>query len=292
MMTKNKQALWLLLLVILLWSSAFVGIRFIMLDISSGGALALGRYFVASIAIIIPFVLLKNKVRPSWCDLCGFFVLGFFGFFIYNVFLNQGERTVSAGIANFIVSQLPIIVAVIALLFFNERVNIKGIFGFILSLIGVSLIMLSESDLQLSGGIALIYIATFAGAIYSVSQKFFLKRYHPIEVIAYSIWFGTALLLYYLPEAVVAFKNTSALSLVVIVYMGIFPGVIAYVLWGYAFKHVIAAVASSFLYLMPLFSLVLGWLFLAEVAKEMAIIGGIVAVCGSIIISRFGVRRA
>ncbi|MDE4976232.1 DMT family transporter, partial [Francisella tularensis subsp. holarctica] len=77
----------------------------------------------------------KNKTPPSLKDLCRFAMLGFFGFFAYNVFLNSGESRITAEGANFIISQAPIIVAKLALVYWGEKINKNVIFGFFISII-------------------------------------------------------------------------------------------------------------------------------------------------------------
>ncbi|WP_100550723.1 DMT family transporter [Caedibacter taeniospiralis] len=287
-MKNEKKALIALLITVILWASAFVGIRYVM-EVFTAGGLALSRYFVASVAVIVPFVLVKNKKMPQIKDLILFAILGFFGFFSYNVLLNEGEKTVSAGLANFIVAQLPIIVAILAIVFFKERINRYGVLGFIVSLSGILVILLSSEHDAQHTGILLVYGATFANATYSCMQKKLLSRYHPIEVVSYCIWFGTLALMLYLPEALSKITIADWSHLLVIIYMGIFPGAIAYLLWGYAFKYIKATAASSALYMVPIFTLILAAVFLAEIPNVGAVIGGIIAVIGSLVISRYGV---
>ncbi|WP_018298567.1 DMT family transporter [Fangia hongkongensis] len=289
-MSNGTKALLALMLTIIFWSSAFVGIRFIMENFSSGG-LALSRYFVASIAMAIPFVFIRNKKMPSVKEALQFLIMGCLGFFIYNVLLNEGEITVSAGIANFIVSQLPLFVIIFASIFYRERINRYGAFGIIISILGTLLILLSEHQGGSFVGVVFIYVATLSAAIYSTMQKKLLVKFHPIEVISYCIWAGTLMLLIFLPVTWKNLSHATSLDYMVIIYMGVFPGAIAYALWAYAFKHIKASIASSTLYVMPISSLFLAWLFLGEHAEMLTVMGGIIAVLGAVILSKFGVKK-
>ncbi|BCD90542.1 hypothetical protein fh0823_06810 [Francisella halioticida] len=107
----NNKALMLLLITIIMWSTAFIGIRYLMLNGFSAGGLSLSRYAIASITMLIIFIRQKNKTVPSLLDLTRFAILGFFGFFAYNIFLNSGEARITAASANFITAQAPIVVA-------------------------------------------------------------------------------------------------------------------------------------------------------------------------------------
>lgn len=284
-LSQNTKAISALFVTVLLWASAFVGIRFAMNDFSAGG-LALFRYLIASIVISIPFFKLKNKKKPTLNDLIYFFFLGLMGFAIYNIFLNEGERTVSAGVANFIISQMPIIVSIIAFFIFKERLAKIGIFGFIFSIFGILLIMLGENEHHLDLGVYYILIATITAAIYSASQKPILKKYHPIEVTTYAIWGGTLALLFYFPQMISDLKQSSIHADIAVIYMGIFPGAIAYALWCYGFKYYPATKASSFLYLTPFITIIMAWLLLDEAPHLIAVIGGLIALFGSVLVNR------
>ena len=163
----TKKALILLLLTITMWSTAFIGIRYLMLKGFSAGALSLARYAIASIVMLIIFIRQKNKTVPTFMDLMRFAILGFFGFFAYNVFLNSGEARITAASANFIIAQAPIVVALLAYIFFREKITKIGICGFCIALIGAGIIFLSNNDTSFEFiGICFVYFACFSGAIY------------------------------------------------------------------------------------------------------------------------------
>jgi len=87
---------------LLLWSSAFVGIRYAVKDYPPG-SLALLRFLIAS-ALLGGYVFLtkprSSGNAASLKDWGAFFALGATGVFGYHVALNFGEQTVSAGAAN------------------------------------------------------------------------------------------------------------------------------------------------------------------------------------------------
>lgn len=59
----TKKALILLLMTITMWSTAFIGIRYLMLNGFSAGGLSLARYGIASIVMLIIFV--RQKIKLS-----------------------------------------------------------------------------------------------------------------------------------------------------------------------------------------------------------------------------------
>ncbi len=96
------------------------------------------------------------------------------------------------------------------------------------------------------------------------STKSLFIKFHPIEAITYCIWFGTIMLMIYSNEAYTELSTANFTSIFVVIYIGVFPGALGYLFWGYAFRNIPATVAISSLYFMPIISLFLGWIFLGE----------------------------
>lgn len=173
----TKKALILLLMTITMWSTAFIGIRYLMLNGFSAGGLSLARYGIASIVMLIIFFRQKNKTKPNLKDLLRFAILGFFGFFAYNVLLNSGESRITASSANFIIAQAPIIVAVFAFIFWGEKINKYGVFGFILAIIGAAVIFCSKNDtsFEFYWYLLSLWSLFFRCHLLSFSEKFIYK---------------------------------------------------------------------------------------------------------------------
>src|SRR5688572_4836136 len=75
---------------IVLWSSAFVGIR-AGLEGYSPGSLALFRFLIASICMFFIYWRLPTREKFHTKDFCLLVLFGAFGIGCYNVFLNYGE---------------------------------------------------------------------------------------------------------------------------------------------------------------------------------------------------------
>mgnify|MGYP000317226124 CR=1 FL=1 len=287
MVAGNKIKYYLIaLLAVFFWATAFVGIRYVANDFSAG-PIALLRYAIASLVMLFAYIYYPQKVKPNLIELAAMMGLGVFGFTIYNILLNQGERTVSAALAGFIVGQMPVIISLVAVLFFKEKIRLLGIIGFFVSILGLFLIVIAENQRgKFNFGLIYILIATISSSVYVILQKPLLKKFHPIEIVSYLIWGGTIVLLLYLPSLISEIKLAPLDVLFTIIYMGIFPGALAYLLWSYALTYLPLSRASSFLYLSPFLTLLLSWILLNEVPLAMAIIGGVVAIAGAYIIAK------
>ncbi|MDR3477051.1 MAG: DMT family transporter [Gammaproteobacteria bacterium] len=280
---KTKFALGLALT---LWASAFVGIRYGLVSYSPG-PLALFRFIIASFCLLILCIRLpKNRQKINGKDLCWLLVIGAITLSIYHVCLNYGELTVSSGIASFIISQSPVITTLLAILFLGERINVYGILGLLISVFGVTLIMLGQSGaLKFETGCLFVLASTVSGSVFSVLQKHFLKKYHSIEVTAYVVLGGAIGMLFYLPRLIHEMPLASTKATIATVYLGIFPAGIAYLAWSYALSKLSASRTMNFIYVMPLMTTIMGWIFLGEVPALMALIGGLVALVGVWVVS-------
>lgn len=265
---------------IFLWASAYVAIRAGLQDYSPEG-LALLRYLVASVCIGIIYYRMPARSTMRLKDICAMMCLGAVGIGFYNIALNYGELTVSSGMASFIISQAPIITALLAMVFLGERLTLFHMLGFIVSILGVTLITVGEEGgFSWSINIAYVFLAALAGSCFTLLQKPFLKRYHAIEATTYVIWGGTLFLCIYAPKLQQDLSHASWLATMNAVYLGIFPAAIGYVAWSYVLSEITAARATTFLYFTPFIATLLGWLFLGEVPVILSILGGLLAIIG------------
>jgi drug/metabolite transporter (DMT)-like permease len=215
--------------------------------------------------------------------------LGFLGFTAYNIALNAGQQEVQAGTASFIVASAPIWMAIFAALFLGERLKIWGYAGILLSFSGVTLISLSRGNgLSFNQFALFIVAAAMLQASYSISQKPLLKRYPPIALVSYAVWAGTLFLLIFLPDLWREIQTASLEATGAVLYMGIFPGAIAYVAWSVALSRLPASVAGSFLYLVPAFAVLIAWFWLGEIPAAMALAGGVLVALGVYVVNRYG----
>lgn len=272
---------------ILLWASAFVGIKLALVSYTPG-ALAFLRFIVASFCMAILYRYQINEPRMPWADRIQLMIVGMAGIGIYNICLNYGELTVSAGIASFIIGLMPVFTVLLSLVFLKEQMNGGTWTGIILSLLGLLLLVFGEGrHLGMSQGILFILISSLVGSIQTITKKRFLKKYSSIRVISWVIWGGTLLLAVYLPELIKEIQNATFQSTAIVVYMGIFPAAVAYSAWTYVLKKMPAAKASISLYTLPFASTILGFLWLGERPSILSLTGGGVALLGALIAHRF-----
>ena len=275
---------------VLLWGSAFPGIR-AGLDAYGPGQLALLRYLFASgtmvlIALVRPFRLPRGR------DLPGIAALGVLGFTIYHGALNYGQVTVTAGSASFITETAPIFATLMAVAFLGERLSARGWTGILVSFGGAALIAFGEtSGARLEPGALLVLLAALSGAGYFTLQKWYLQRYSPLEITAYAMWAGTLLMAVWgpgLPEQVAAAAPSATLA---VAYIGVFPGALGYVTYAYVLSELSVAQGTSLLYLVPLAVLPIAWVWHGEVPTIIALTGGLLVLGGVVLVQRRAKRE-
>ncbi|WP_110927707.1 DMT family transporter [Bacillus massiliglaciei] len=268
------------LLTIVLWASAFPGIR-VALTAYSPEHLSLLRLLVGSIVLFIVAVILKIRL-PEVKDIPIILLLGFLGFSVYQIALNYGEQTISAGVASLLVSTTPIFTAFLALAFFREKFGLQGWIGALIGFTGVAFISLggSNENLSFNVGVIMILVASLSESIYFVFQQSYLKKYGFVTFTVYAIWAGTLFMLVFASGLGQAIIQAPINITMAVVYLGIFPTVIPYFTLAYITSRTGASEATSSLYLTPAFAFIIAWVWLDELPTSFAIIGGIITLLG------------
>lgn len=275
-----------LITAILFWSSAFVGIRYALVSYHPG-SLAFLRYVVASITLLFFFVQEKNPAKLRWRDVPSVFLLGLLGIGIYNIALNFSEVTLNAAVASFIISQTPVISVLLAVFFLKEYVGLKTWLGIGISVLGVVIIAVGQRhDFDFQYGLAFAVIATLCAGLYTVFQKPILKRISSIQFVCYAIWFGTLAMAVYLPQTIHDVAHAPISVTLTVVYLGVFPGALGFLLWSYALKHYTATKVASFFYIIPFITTFMGWIFIGEIPTVLTLAGGFLALVGAYFVNK------
>ena len=281
--TRDYAALGAAGITVLLWGSAFVGIRSAGRSFSPG-ALSLARLTVAVVALAI-LGLARGDRLPSRDALraVGLPLLfcGVLWFGAYNLALNSGERRVDAGTAAMLVNVGPILIAVLAGLLLREGFPRSLFAGLAVAFAGVIVIgVASSTHSATTTGVLLCLAAAFAYAGGVVAQKVVLRRLTPIQIVFFCAAIGALVCTPFAPQLVHELRSAPGGSIGWIGYLGIGPTAIGFITWGFALHRTDAGRLAATTYLVPPVSVLLGWAWLGESPASLAYLGGALCLAG------------
>lgn len=265
---------------VVLWASAFVGIRAAGRALSPG-PLALGRLLVASL-VLGALVLGRRERLPAGRDVPAIVACGVLWFAGYNVALNAAEQRVDAGTAAMLVNVGSVLVALIAGVVLREGFPRPLLAGSAVAFAGVVLIGLATSD----GGAAdtwgvvlsLVAALTYAGGM--VIQKPLLARVSALQVTWLACGVGALACLPFAPGLLAEAGRAPGSAIAWTVYLGALPTAVAFTTWAYALSRTTAGRLGATTFLVPPLAVLLGWVLLDEVPPLLALLGGACCLVG------------
>ncbi|VVO32492.1 DMT family transporter [Pseudomonas fluorescens] len=236
--------------VVACWGYSPTGIH-IGLQAYDPGHLALLRFLLAS-AFMGAVALIRGIRLPSLGDLPLLVALGFFAVSLHHVALNFGQQGVSAGASSVLAQTTPLLSTLLARFVFKDRVSAWRWGCIVLGLLGVVIVVAGDHGLgSINGHGLLILLAALSWSFYFALQKQHARRYDGLTLVCYTVWFGTLLLLVYLPGLASQVIAAPAEVQWAVIGLGVFPSALAYLAWAYVLTHVDLSRATMTLYLIP-----------------------------------------
>jgi drug/metabolite transporter (DMT)-like permease len=272
---------------ILSWASAYPAIR-VGLRGFTPVELASLRFFTASIAFVV-ILAIKRPPLPRGNHLFRIGLAGALGIVIYNLALNAGELTVSPVTASFLINCMPVFAALLGVTFLAERLSPVGWFAIVLSFTGAAIIAFATPNgLHFGIGAILILLAALCASVMGTLQKTLLRTYPSVSITACLMFTGAVLLSPYLPEAIKVAAHGPREPLFAALFLGIFPAAIGYLAWTIALSRFTLNQTASLLNLVPVVTIAISYFWLHEIPAMSSFYGGILAIAGVILLSRYG----
>ena len=268
---------------LLAWASAFVVIRGVAPHVP-GGALALGRLLVGTIALGIVALVQRGWLRPTGREWSQIVIYGVAWFGAYNVALNIAEHSLDAGTTAMIVGSGPILIALGAGVFLGEGIPKWLAIGAGVAFVGVVLIGLATSLASVTGidpiGVVWSLVAAISYTVGVLVQKPAIRRLPASQVTFMGCAIGMLVCLPFLGQLVSSLAAAPLSAILGVVYLGIVPTAIGFSTWAYALQRTPAGRLSVSTYVVPAIAIVLALLFFHEIPIPLAIVGGVICLAG------------
>jgi drug/metabolite transporter (DMT)-like permease len=129
----------------------------------------------------------------------------------------------------------------------------------------------------------------YAGGV--VAQKPVLRHASPLSVTWLACTIGAIACLPYAGSLVHGIDHAGASTIGWMIYLGLAPTALGFVLWAYALARTTAGRMGSTTYLVPPLALLFGWAFLGEVPPVLVFPGGALCLAGVALARTRGRRR-
>ena len=271
---KIKLPHFLLFLTIVVWGSSFPVMSFL-LNVLEPMPLALGRFLLPGILSFF-FIMFSKKII-AYTDIFRFVLAGLIGIFAYNLFLNTGQQTVSAGASSFIVNCNPLFASLIGFYILKQKMRNYFWFGIFGCIVGVLIISLeSHHDFSFNQGVLYILIAAILTSSYFHIIKPLVNKYGALTTFCFTLLFGTIPMLFWLNNFYSFVTSTSSDMLLAITWLSIICTLLGYYSWTYSVGYFGANKASFFLFLIPVFSIIIDFIIFYKLPNFYTLIGGLI----------------
>ncbi len=267
-MTSPKTIDYILLSVLsLIWASAFFNIK---IATYSYGPLTVAffRIFLGAVLIIIICHLKNIKIEAFSKDWYWFAIIGFVNLVIPFFLIAYGVQKIQSNLAAILMSTTPLSSAILAHFFTKtERINFTKIIGVMVGFAGI-IILFSDNLLINSENFFYALMILLGSTFYVIGGILTLKissKKNENLTSSILIWGSLIIfpiMIYYEQPWNIIPRLDSTISLI---YLGVFPTGIAWLIRFHILKKNGLVFHSQVAYLIPIFGVILGYIFLKEV---------------------------
>ena len=278
----------LLTLLALIWASAFFNIK---IATYSFGPITIAflRVFFGAIPLLIICFYRKIKIEAFSKDWRWFAAIGFINLALPFFLIAYGIQNVQSNLAAILMASTPLSATILSHFFTkNEKINLLKSIGILLGFSGI-LFLFTDKILFNENNIWSALIILLASTFYVVGGVLTLKISNKsnenvtTSIMIWAMIFLLPLTLFFEQPWNLSPRLDSTISLI---YLGVFATGIAWLLRFHILKNNGLVFQAQVAYLIPIFGVILGFLFLNEVITSKVIISLIAVIIGIYIVKK------
>ena len=278
--------------VLLAWGSSWFAISFQLGDVAPQVSIV-WRFLLASIILFTWCYLRGLKLSFPWRDHLSWLLLGFFLFCINYICAYFGTFYLASGLVCLIFSTLTLFTVLNGFVFFKKPIRLPILIGAVVGIAGLSVIFsneISSADWSLESGVVKgflwMLLATFFASIGMLLSGQFQARKMPlVQSNAFSMLYGSLILVFYIALSDVSFSfNTSYSYVISLVYLALIASVIGFGVYLKLVGNIGADKASYVNIFTPTIALLLSTLFENYEWSWVGLIGVLLIIIGNIIV--------
>ncbi|MEM0900288.1 MAG: DMT family transporter [Pseudomonadota bacterium] len=257
----------LLVGIAIIWASAFIGIKIAVEDVTPLW-LAAFRVLVG-FAVLLPYALWRGlrfpKSQNQWTLL---FVMAMFNVTIPFFLISWAQQTIDAGVTSLLMGTGPFFALLGSHVFTDDdKITGRKLTAVLCGILGVIILVGGDALQQVGAQNTVSQLAVLCGSLCYVTAGLILRRIalDAVSMAVLALGAGATVLLIAaltvdgLPPGLPGQRATLAL-----IYLGLFPTGIAYILRFYLIREVGYSTFSLSINLIPVFGVILGFLVLSE----------------------------
>ena len=288
-MTSPKTIDYILLSILsLIWASAFFNIK---IATYSYGPLTIAflRIFLGAVLIVIICIFKNIKIEAFSKDWHWFAVIGFVNLVIPFFLIAYGVQKIQSNLAAILMSTTPLSSAVLAHFFTKtEKINFTKIIGVLVGFAGI--VILFSDNLLINNENFFYALMILVGSTFYVvggilTLKISSKKNENLtsSILIWGSLIIFPIMIYYEQPWNFTPRLDSTISLI---YLGVFPTGIAWLIRFHILKKNGLVFHSQVAYLIPIFGVILGYIFLKEVITFKVLIALVAVVVGFYFVRR------
>ena len=269
-----------LLLVAAFWGIAWTAGRVVATEMNDWPVFgAWLRYLIAVPTFLLWLNVSEGWSTPTWLQWRRLFWIGAFSTFLYQVLFMHGMGWTAAGDASLVITLNPLFTSILAVLVLGHAMTKELAGGLTLGLMGIAVLFVASPNVDLPVGERWLGNAFIAASALAWAASSLLMRRAmdveqtgndgPMSPLFITVWASAVGLLFLTPWSGYEVVNNGwpavdPWSLVSIVFLALLSTVLAYVWFAEGLKRIGPSRASTYVYLVPIFGILSGYLLLGE----------------------------